>query len=212
MANLSPHPAVISAGANDGGLNGTPANFDAAGGNIWMGQGPGVAPGHGYWRFATGVTDLDGATVSACVFNTRAGDSTNHVHLRIWLVKAAAPAAPTDVDTYNGLALTTAYVDWGPLTTADGERYNSPDLSTLLQEVIDGTSGNLTYIEVVIKDNGSAAGDYTTFTSYDAYALWCATLSVTYTAGGGGTPAEYKSVVMEGMRRGQLRGQLQRLP
>lgn len=109
-------------------------------------------------RFKLGYNQ--GETVPAAVVQFvchTAGDATQD-NLRIYGELATNAAALTNaVDDLSSRTLTTAYVNWSPGQWAFGEFYTTPDISDILQEIVDqgGWSAN-NHICIIIRGNSSS--------------------------------------------------------
>ena len=79
---------------------------------------------------------------------------------------------------------TTAVVNWQPAAWTNNTTYDTPDLSTIIQEIIDRAgwvSG--AHMQIIMDNNGSSANAYRTFDSYTT-AADAALLTVTYSTPG----------------------------
>lgn len=112
--------------------------------------------------------DFNG-TVNSSYLSLRAGATqTNTVNLRIYAEKAANPSAPTTAADANSRTLTTAFVNWTPANSTLNVYQDTPDISTILQELVDAyTYDGTQSINFFIKDNGSAANQNRQFRSYE---------------------------------------------
>lgn len=105
----------------------------------------------GFGDFASNATDADfgslfrtvaiphGATVSAATFSLTAhvvDTGTLPLTFRIRAAQLASP--PTSQATNAAITKTTAYVDWTITAWTAGTRYTSPDISTVIAEVVAG--------------------------------------------------------------------------
>lgn len=79
---------------------------------------------------------------------------------------------------------TTAYVDWNLSTTTDNTEYTSPDISSIIQEIIDrvGWSSDNS-LGLFYKDDGSSENDHQSFHMYDGDTAKAAYLEITYSEG-----------------------------
>lgn len=130
----------------------------------------------------TSVEIPAGSTITAAKVQLRAknSDSGKTVNMNIYFNDVDNATAPTDVATYDAKAVTAA-VAWNSIGAfTAGTWYDSPELKTILQAVIDRAgwaSGNA--IMVLMKDNGSS--NYRRMNDYDDGASYAAKLVVTYT-------------------------------
>lgn len=110
---------------------------------------------------------IDSAVVSLVAINS----FTDSVPIRIygWLVDNALASLPTDNAGSLALPRTTAYVDWVPTTGLDaGTVHETPDLSTIVQEIIDrvgyDSAGGIGFL---FTDAGASNFTGVDFASYD---------------------------------------------
>ena len=91
--------------------------------------------------------DLTGATVAEAYLIGVADQSTSGALTRVRAQVAASPSAPTDSADLASRTLTTASVDWDTSATA-GSTYRSPDITAIVQEVIDayGDLGSMLFV------------------------------------------------------------------
>ncbi|HET56883.1 MAG TPA: hypothetical protein ENN35_00390 [Deltaproteobacteria bacterium] len=95
-------------------------------------------------------------------------ESTTPVNLNIYMNDADDAVAPTTAGQFDGLSLTSA-VGWN-ITAAwsEGSQYNSPDISSIVKDVIGRSgwsSGNA--LMVVIRNNGSTSTNRRTPCTFD---------------------------------------------
>ena len=108
------------------------------------------------------VTIPQGATIdSAVIALTASGYSgSNTVNVLIHANDEDAAVAPTTKEAGAALVLTTANVAWAAIGVwQDKTQYDSPDIKTVIQEIVDRegwASGNA--LMVVLADNSSTAG------------------------------------------------------
>lgn len=129
----------------------------------------------------TGVSGLSGATINSAVYRVY-GNSNAGVSMPLTKVcaeDAAAPAQVSDLTDFNGRTLTTANVDWDTVLT-DDDWNDSPDLSTVIQELAD--SYDPSAINIFHKDDGSATAHYQLYVSYDTEPTQAPKLDIDYTA------------------------------
>lgn len=110
------------------------------------------------YRF-TGVTVPNGATITnAYLTFTSYSALSAAVTLTIWGVDADNQAAPTSEATAAAMVETSASVSWSPGAWAAGSTYNTNDISSIIQEIVDRAgwaSGNALVIEVFGPASGS---------------------------------------------------------
>lgn len=91
--------------------------------------------------------DLTGATVAEAYLLATADQTTTGALTRLRAELAASPGAPADRADLLSRTLTTAFVDWDGDATA-GATVRSPDISAIVQEVIDahGDLGSMMFV------------------------------------------------------------------
>lgn len=88
--------------------------------------------------------------------------------LRIYAVDADDANAPTNDTEWDALTQTTAYVDWTPGVWVDDTTYDTPNIASVLQEVVNRTGWTaLNAIVIQVLDNSSDAGAYRRSSSLD---------------------------------------------
>ena len=111
----------------------------------------------GFVRFLN-VTIPQGATITSAYvkFTCSISQSTTVCNLNCYFNDADNPSAPTDATEFNALDLTGA-VAWSAVAAwTDGTQYDTPELKTILQTIVDrGGWASGQAIIVVVKDNGS---------------------------------------------------------
>jgi hypothetical protein len=131
------------------------------------------------------ITIPHGATIDSAVISVAAyaTDSATPVYTRIHFNDIDdVTATPTSAAEYNALDLTTAYVDWSMPAFSQYTWYDSPDIKTVLQEIIDRDgweSGN--DIMLMVLDNGSAAYHMKQPYTYDGDSGGGLKLTINYT-------------------------------
>lgn len=175
----------VSAEANNGAWNsgGTFATEDPIGHKFGH---DGLDTYKAFFRF-TGLTIPAGSTITACTINFLAAAtlSATTCNVKIQAIAADSATAPVDAADGNGRSLTTANVTWSPGSQTADTEYSTPDLSAVLQEVVNRggwASGN--NVVFYLQDNSSSSGAYR---QADGYTVVPAGLSVTYTAPSGST-------------------------
>lgn len=95
---------------------------------------------------------------------------TTTVNLRIYLNDTVIPTYPTTWSIADDLVLSELYVDWNNVPAWNpAEGYSvSPDISTLIQYMIDKSGWVFSYnMMVVIRDNGSSDSSYREFKTWN---------------------------------------------
>ena len=126
-----------------------------------------------------------GAVITSAYLQFRAyyNLSTTTAKVRIYFNDVDSASNPTTVADYNSKAVTTAYVDWTYPSTTAGQAYNSPDITSIIQEIVDrGGWASGQHMMTLVKDNGSTSNIYRGWTTYDGYALYAPWLYVNYNA------------------------------
>lgn len=120
----------------------------------------------------TGITIPKDATIISAYIQYRASASTGLANFlsSLYMNKVANAVSPTTYAEYNALALSTAVVNWDkPVAWKAGTWYNSPDITALIQEIVNQpswVSGNaMTVLHKNRKTSGSEADIV-----YDLYA------------------------------------------
>lgn len=176
----------ITAGADDGYTNTVAGGtFNNSANDIFFGKSGALTLNSFFRRSSVPIpqaANIISATIALTSFATTAGALT----VTISGNDEDNAAAPTTYAGYNAKVLTGATVDWNTSETWVAESaYTSPDISTIIQEIIDRpgwASGNA--LMLFIKDNaGSVLRDVY---SYDSTPAKSALLTITYT-----TPATF---------------------
>jgi hypothetical protein len=131
--------------------------FDTSGDAIYFGGAWGASSDHAFVRF-TSVNIPQGATITTAyiIFESQYGSSGTVCNVNIYFENADSPAAPVDWADMNGRSKTAA-VAWnnvGDWTASS--YYNSPELSSILQTVVDRPGFGETVVIAYIYDNGSS--------------------------------------------------------
>ena len=135
------------------------------------------------------VTIPQGATINSATITLRGEetDSTSGLAATIWGVDADNPSFPADYDAAEALTHTTATASWSNPAVTAGSNINTPSISTIVKEIVDraGWASGQAMI-LVIENNGSSAGVYRSFHSYDSNASYAPVLNVDYTEASSG--------------------------
>jgi hypothetical protein len=174
----------VGASANDG-YWGDKGNFLNNDPTLYIGNFVGYENRNLFFR-VTGVTVPKNATISAAKIQYRAnaaGTSTS-CNTRIHLNAADNATAPTSNADAESKATTTAYIDWTIGTWASGTWYDSPDIKTAVQEIVNRSgwaSGNA--MMILHKNNGSSSSSYRVASAYDNASIYAPKLVIEYTEG-----------------------------
>lgn len=124
-------------------------------------------------------------TVSVCYIDID-GSGTDTIALKVFFQKEDNPSAPTDTTTFDNQIAdgTTAKIDWDVSESWSYTTwYNSPDLSTSLQELIDTYTISGDAVIVFIQDDGSGTNMDRAFRDYTYSSAQAAYLYVEYSTG-----------------------------
>lgn len=137
-----------------------------------------------FMRF-TGVSIPQGATILSAVLDVEAselGGTVTSIRVKVSGEDADNPTAPTDQTDLNSRSLTTAGVDWDPSAWTTGTHYSPPDLSAVIQEIVDRggwASGNALTLHV--RDDGTlSANTYMGAASFNHATRQEPRLTITY--------------------------------
>ena len=175
---------VYHAASGDDGYVIQDGRFYDANTTIRMGDtGPGTAL-ESWHRFVAVTVPYGSEIVSASLKLYGSGVASIEPLLKIYAEDADNAVAPVDFAGYNNLVLTTAAVDWDPTAQAV-EIIPSPDLKTVIQEVIDRygwASGNA--LQIVVRNDGGSDEELVTydFDRYEITGLYRPSLEIEYIA------------------------------
>ncbi len=164
---------------------------------IIAGNGTGVGAIDVTVRFDLSASKIPAAstiTAAYITFNSAGSTEETTAAVNVSAEKNASPSAWSDGDDTVFLTRygnkTTAVVAWNGATFSSGKPVNSPDLSTIIQEVVN-SQGELSGINFFLMDNGSSSNVNYTFWGVNMGAP--ATLHVEYTTGGTTATVHYLS-------------------
>lgn len=145
-----------------------------------LGYSPAGNAGKAYVRFP-GVALSPGDTVSSAVvtFTASYNTVTTNCKVRLFGNDADTSIAPTSIVTGDALELTTAYVDWTSGAWSRLSPYDSPDISTVIQEIIDRAGwayGNA--IGLIFDENGGSKSPKYAYVVDDGVAAYYPKLAV----------------------------------
>lgn len=136
----------------------------------------------GWVRFP-GIVVPVGATITSATIEVHAAGLTGAIpQMKIDANAADNPAAPASRSAVNAMVHTTANATWTPSTWATPTPYTSPELKTVIQELINRpgwASGNAILMFFNDVNTANVLGQLT-FTSFEGSTVDCATLSVSY--------------------------------
>lgn len=157
----------ILAGADDGYVNDFPQFVDTANYG-YMGEGSGYS--YSSWFRFDNVTIESGSTITLAkiTFIASNPDTGTVCNLNIYFEDAADPDAPTSQPDYEGKSLGSP-VAWSAVPAwTQGNSYDTPELKTILQAVIDLSGWNSGQaVQCLIKDNLSDSGAHRWAASYE---------------------------------------------
>lgn len=163
MATLN---AAVLIGADDGEWYAGGWNNNNI--NMTVGKQGGANPSNAFIRFDN--LTFDASVINSAYMSLRAAaNDSDATALRIYAELANDPTAVTSIANGNGRTRTTAFVNWNPGTVVSGTYYNTPDLSTIIQELVDAgyVYSGTQAIQFFIQDNGSASNVNRVFRTYD---------------------------------------------
>jgi hypothetical protein len=110
------------------------------------------------------------ATINTAKIQYRCSASNSPVtcNTRIYFNATDNATAPTTIGEHTGKAVTSAYADWTIPAWTSGTWYDSPEIKTVIQEIVNRAgwvSGNA--MMLLHKDNGSSVGAFRMISSYD---------------------------------------------
>jgi len=171
----------IGASIDDGSVNDMPSWLPT---NTTAVIGASASYSYDDWFRFTSVTIPAGATIVSAIVRFFSGPSQSATicNVNLYFENADSAPAPGTRTDLLGRPLTSA-VAWNnlPAWTLDST-YDTPDLSSILQDVIDRggwSSGNALMLHV--RNNSSTAGAYRAIITFDAYTGKSAELIVSYT-------------------------------
>lgn len=125
---------------------------------------------HGWLRYPN-VYTTPGATLTSFKINVRPSGLTGTIPpMTVVGVKSLNPAAPTTRAEANALPLTTATVAWTPGAWTTGVRQDSPELKTILQEIVNQpgwVSGNAVIILLKVVEDAFTTANLLAFNAVD---------------------------------------------
>lgn len=158
--------------------------FYAANNDIPIGNESNYTNNGAFIRF-TNVAVPQGAVIASAKIRLRSFSAkTGTVAVRIKAVAADNPDAPTTASGINSATKTTAYVDWSPADWSQDVWCETPDIGSVIQEIVDRAgwaSGNA--LIAYIGNNGTAYPNFREFYAYDySTGLYKPELIVSYIA------------------------------
>ena len=123
------------------------------------------------WLRFLNVTIPQGSTIKTAVLTLKAqaaGGTVTNIRTKIFGDDSDNATAPTTHQVHAAKVRTTAGVDWDPAEWTNLEVYDSPDITAVIQEIIDRpgwVSGNA--LQILLDDDGSIDNSNITGDSFD---------------------------------------------
>lgn len=133
------------------------------------------------------VTPASGDTIDACTIDSYMSWHDGTGALGIYKgIEEANPANWSAGTRPSQRTKTTATVAWS-LPSTDGQFHTSPELKTIIQEILDDTAhGSTDSLAVVLEDNSSPDANVVQFQDYGNNSAQAAKISITYTVAAAG--------------------------
>ena len=157
---------------------------------------------YGSWYRYTGLTDIDGETISACelqnTFSTDEGDAANGSGVA-YFEEALSPSIPTSETDFRDTGahvptVAQATVTGWPITSGSHNAVIT-GLASSMQELIDDTSGAITTVQVIVFPDDKASNQGARYKSYDGSPSSDSADLVFTTGGGGATPTTQAVII-----------------
>ncbi len=158
---------TVGTGADDGFSGGG----DFYNGLTWYEVGkPDATTSYNAWYRFTGITIPQGAVIEAAYVTLVQSGWTSGTSLKISADDTSIPTAPSSQSNHEsktrttaGVAWTSGYSDWG--------WHNTPDITSVIQELVNSYSYSGGSIQILVDNNGSTTGsEATASTIEDTYA------------------------------------------
>lgn len=184
---LDPTVTPSIAASGDDGIWVTGLGLSTADAGVTLGRYVGTYSTNTFWRFAT-VNVPNAATINNAyiTFIASSTDASAFPTLTIYGVDADNQAAPASEAAAAAMVEATATVAWtsGTSWTA-GNSYNTPDISTIVKEIVDRAgwaSGNAMVIEIF--ETSGTGSNRRAAATYDHATYAEPVLTIDYTSGG----------------------------
>lgn len=191
LAALPPGPLQFDptvtdqvASSGDDGTRYRTSSFDTSNAACFVGENSGLY--HIFARF-TGITASGTIDTAYIQIDGNNGSGASTPLMKVHAVDEADPAAPTSYSEFDADPITTAGVDWDERWTS-GSTFQSPDISTVIQELIDTYTLDNNAVIIQIRDDGTAASNYNKCVSYDGAPGSAPALYIEYTEAAAGLP------------------------
>jgi hypothetical protein len=135
-----------------------------------------------YFRWL-GIT-IPVSTINAAYIKCSGYDTAGSPKMKIYGADSDNPSAPTTAAQYTGIAVTTAAVDWDVnFNTGVKDGNQSPDIATVIQELVNSYTISNEALMLLLKDDGSAIGsdNYNIAFDYTNETSWATLLRVEFT-------------------------------
>lgn len=147
-----------------------------------------------FWRF-TGITIPAGATIDSATVTITQQEATSGIELKLAAVDEDNPAAPTTGGEYDADPLTTAQVDWDFNGGSAGDTHQSPDIKTIIQELVDSYTISNSAIIIRADNDGPTGDNYVNVRHYDYSGnVEGPVLDINYTEAGGAAATGFMSM------------------
>jgi len=120
-----------------------------------------------FFRFPSSGIPQGSVIVSAVLTVKEKYGKSGPVNVRIKGCAEDDSAQMSSYADYHGRSRTSAYTDWSPEDWLSGVEYNSPDISAVVQEIVDRAGFDGGSIQIVIDEYSSGATNNRAPTSYD---------------------------------------------
>lgn len=144
---------------------------------------------HNFDRF-TGISIGAGSTITAANISaySRSGSGSTHTYSVVYGCDADNPDAPTSNTTFDALSLTTAHAHWDDATFTASAWNNSPDISSVIQELLNSYTLSNDAVMILIRSEQTASSSVTSIGYYEWSTSYGKKLHIEFSAGGG-TPS-----------------------
>jgi hypothetical protein len=176
----SPYHAHVAASLDDG-MNTSSVSQFANGSVIW-GQPYAWSYYRAFFRFVN-VTIPQGSTITAAYLTFVADANYNNTHnTTIYGEQNNNAATLSTFADLNARTLTSTSVVWSEGAWTAQQSYDSDDISTIIQELLDDYSGlTNANIAIILHAAGAGYGNQHGCKSYDLSSTLCAALTITWT-------------------------------
>lgn len=161
------YSGAVIAGPDDG--YSTPPSFNNSGDRFYVGD----ISSENYGSFCRflGVDIPPGADILTAhldLTSVALTGTVTDIHAKIKGNDADNATAPNSVGTFNSLVRTSAVVEWDPTAWVAGTTYALPDITAIIQEIVDRAgwvSGNA--LQIILEDDSSTSNNYVQVYSFE---------------------------------------------